>query len=150
MFELSRHSKMPDNSPLKRSVCFKNTNSASSLEIDRQYPDVLSSGYFTLGHPRHTVYIPVPITADKFLPGMTDSSWAKAAFARLKKLGTHSEVPAKWLEFEKTSMAKYQEAKAQARKLLDAGKRADAVKLLNDAAMAIWTEAEKVMELNAK
>ena len=150
MFELSRHSKMPDKSPLKRSVCFKNTNSASTLELDRQYPDVLSTGYFTLGHPRHTVYIPVPITADKFLPGMTDSSWAKAAFARLAKLGTHREVPAKWLEFEKTSMVKYQEAKAQARKLLDAGKRADAVKLINDAAMAIWAEAEKVLELNAK
>ena len=44
-------------------------------------------------------------------------------------------------------MAKYLEAKEQARKLLDAGKRADAVKLLNDTAMEIWNEAEKVLEL---
>ena len=147
MFELSRHCKMPENSPLKRSVCFKNTNSTSSLEVDRQYPDVLSTGYFTIGHPRHTVYIPVPITAEKFLPGMTDNTWAQNAFNRLAKLGTYSEVPAEWLEFEKSSMAKYLEAKAQARKLLDDGKRAEAIKLLNETAYKIWCGAEKLLNI---
>ena len=45
MFELSRHSKMPEKSPLKRSICFKHTNSASTLELDRQCfpPDILPS-----------------------------------------------------------------------------------------------------------
>lgn len=147
MFGLSRHSKMPKDSPLKRSVCFKYTNSASTLELDRQYPDVLSTGYFTVGHPRHTVYVPVPVVADKFLPGMTDNTWGAASFKRFDKIGLNEPLPEKWLEFEKTSMAKYLEAKEQARKLLDAGKRADAVKLLNDTAMEIWNEAEKVLEL---
>ena len=150
MFELSRHCKMPENSPMKRSLCFKNTNSASTLEIDRQYPGVLSTGYFTVGHPRHTVYIPVPVGAEKFLPGMLDNSWATAAFQRLKKLGVNEALPGAWLEFEKTSMTKYLEAKEQARQLLDAGKRAEAVKLLNDTAMSIWIEAEKVLDLKSK
>ena len=147
IFELSRHSKMPKDSPLKRSICFKHTNSASTLELDRQYPDVLSTGYFTVGHPRHTVYIPVPVVADKFLKGMTDNTWGAASFKRFNKLGLNEPLPEKWLEFEKTSMAKYLEVKEQARKLLDDGKRAEAVKLLNDTAMAIWNEEEKVLEL---
>lgn len=146
MFELSRHCQMPKKSPLRRSICFKHTNSASTLEVDRQYPDVLSTGYFTVGHPRHTVYIPVPVCAEKFLPGMSDNSWAEASFKRLSKCGLSAAIPAEWLEFEKTSMAEYQTAKARARKLLDAGKRADAVKLLNDTAMNIWRNAETLLK----
>ena len=146
MFELSRHCQMPEKSPMKRSICFKHTNSASTLEVDRQYPDVLSTGYFTVGHPRHTVYIPVPVCAEKFLPGMSDNSWASAAFKRFKELGLSAAIPAEWLEFEKSSMAKYQAAKAQAKTLLDAGKRSEAVKLLNDAAYAIWGEAETLLK----
>ena len=147
IMELSRHCVMPEESPEKRSVCFKRTNSASSLEIDLHYPDVLSTGYFTIGHPRHTVYIPVPICTEKILPAMGDFSWGKASFKRLNQLGLTAPIPAAWLDFEKNSMAKYAAAKDAARKLLEQGKRAEAVKLLNDTAFSIWTEAETLLNI---
>ena len=147
IFELSRHHKMPKTSPLKRSVCFKHTNSGSSLEIDRQYPDVLSTGYFTVGHPRHTVYIPVPVCAEKLLPGMTNFQWSSASFKRFDAKGLAAPLPEEWLKFEKDSMAEYTGAREKARRLLDAGKRTEAVKLLNDTAYKIWCSAEKLLNI---
>ena len=150
IFDMSRHCKMPDESSEKRSVCFKFTNSSASLEIDRQYPDVLSSGYFTIGHPRHTVYVPVPVCAGKLHPAMSDSSWSNQALKRFDSLGLEAPLPESWLKFEKESMEKYFKAKEEARNLLDKGKRAEAVKLLNTAAETIWNEAAVLLELNKK
>ena len=146
IFALSRHHKMPDNAADKRSVCFKNTNSTSSLEIDRQYPDVLSTAYFTVGHPLHTIYVPVPVCTEKLYPGMSDQRWSEAAFARFEKYGLQ-DIPAEWEKFEKDCMAKYSSVKAEARKLLDDGKRKEAVKLLNDTAYAIWSETAKLLNV---
>jgi hypothetical protein len=47
-------------------------------------------------------------------------------------------------------MEKYFKAKEEARNLLDKGKRAEAVKLLNTAAETIWNEAAVLLELNKK
>jgi hypothetical protein len=138
---------MPEESNEKRSVCFKNTCSTSSLEIDRQYPDVLSTGYFTLGHPRNTIYIPVPVCAEKILPSMGDYSWSNAAIKRFKELGFGAPIPAGWADFESKSMAEYTQAKEEARKMLDAGKRDEAVKLLNETAYKIWCGAEKLLNI---
>ena len=147
IFDLSRHYAMPEESHEKRSVCFKNTCSTSSLEIDRQYPDVLSTGYFTLGHPRNTIYIPVPVCAEKILPSMGDYSWSNVAIKRLKELGYGAPIPEEWANFESSSMAEYAKAKEEARKMLDAGKRAEAIKLLNETAYKIWCGAEKLMNI---
>ena len=146
IFELSRHCQLPEDSPLKRSLCFKNTNSGNTLEIDRQYPDVLSTGYFTIGHIRNTVYVPIPVCTEKVLPGMADYSWGKAAFERLDKQGYAAQLPEAWLKYEKNFMEKYNNARQQARKLLDNGKRAEAVKLINETAYSIWLEAEAVLK----
>ena len=146
IFELSRHHQMPEKSTQKRSLCFKHTNSGNTLEVDRQYPDVLSTGYFTIGHVRNTVYVPIPVCVEKVLPAMADYSWGDAAFKRLKEQGFTSPLPEAWLKYEKDFMEKYNNAKARARKLLDAGKRAEAVKLLNDTAYSIWLEAERVLK----
>ena len=146
IMELSRHCVMPEESPEKRSVCFKRTNSASSLEIDLHYPDVLSTGYFTLGNPRHTLYLPVPVCVEKVLPAMGDFSWSKATWQRFDKLGLDSPIPEKWLKFEKDSVKKYADAKAKARKLLDNGKRTEAVSLINSTASAIWQEAAEILK----
>lgn len=146
IFELSRHCQLPEDSPLQRSLCFKNTNSGNTLEIDRQYPDVLSTGYFTIGHIRNTVYVPIPVCAEKVLPGMADYSWGKAAFERLDNQGYAAQLPEAWLKYEKDFMEKYTDAKNRARKLLDNGKRAEAVKLINDTAYSIWLEAEAILK----
>lgn len=145
IFALSRTCNVPETSAIKGCVCFTKTNSSATLEIDRQYPDVLSSGYFAIGHPRHTVYLPVPVCVEKILPQMGDYSWSKAVWARFDKLGLESPIPEKWLEFEKKSMEKYTTAKEEARKLLDQGKRADAVKLINSAAAEIWSAAVELL-----
>ena len=147
IFDLSRHWKMPDESPEKRSVCFVNTNSTASLEIDRQYPDVLSTGYITIGHPQNTVYIPVPVCAEKLHPAMEGDEWAKMTWDRFKELGLGAPFPAEWAKFEQDFMVKYAKAKDDARKLLDAGKRAEAVKLMNSTAAEIWSDAVKLMGL---
>ena len=147
IMDLSRHSVMPKESPERRSVCFKRTNSASSLEIDLQYPDVLSTGYFTIGHPRNTIYVPVPVCAEKVLPSMADYSWSKVACKRLAELGFGAPIPEEWANFESNAMAEYAKAKDEARKLLDAGKRDEAVKLLNETAYKIWCGAEKLLNI---
>ena len=147
IFDLSRHYLMPEKSTQPRSVCFKLTNSTASLEVDKQYPDVLSTMYATIGHPRHTVYVPVPVCAEKFLPSMESPKWSAAVFKRLDALKLEAPIPAEWTKFEQDSMAEYTKAKAEARKLLDAGKRAEAIKLVNSAAEKIWIAAEKLLKI---
>ena len=146
IFAISRSHKLPKDIADRRSVCFKNTNSTASLELDRQYPDVLSTAYVTIGHPLHTVYIPVPICAEKVLPVMSNKVWSKAAFDRFDKLGLQ-DIPAEWANFERESMAQYIAAREKARQLLKSGKRAEAVKLVNSTAETIWVKAAKLLKL---
>ena len=147
IFTLSRHYAMPKESPYKNSVCRKETNSTSTIEVDKQYPDVLSSMYVTIGHPRHTVYIPVPVCTEKVLITMDNFKWAENAFKRFDKLKLEAPMPKEWIDFELKSNAQYAKAKEDARKLLKAGKRAEAVKLLNTTAEKIWIEAEKLLNI---
>ena len=145
IFTTSRHHKMPEDAADKRSLCFKYTNSTGSFEIDRKYPDVLSTAYFTIGHPLHTVYVPVPVCVEKVLPGMGNGDWANAAWKRFDKIKLQ-DIPGEWVTFEKDSIAKYIAAKSEARKLLDQGKRAEAVKLINDTAAEIWNKAAEMLK----
>ena len=147
IFDLTRHCEMPESSPEKRSVCFRATNSTASFEIDKQYPEVLSSMYATVGHPRHTVYVPVPVCAEKFHPAMTDLKWSTAAWKRFDELKLQAPIPAEWTDFEKDSMAEYSAAKARARKLLDSGKRSEAIKLMNSTAEKIWLKAAALLKI---
>ena len=142
----ARNHKMPPESPDKRSVCSNSTNSSATFEIDKQYPDVLSTAYFTIGHPLHTVYVPIPICVEKVHPAMSSIAWAAGTWKRFDKIGLQ-DIPADWVKFEKDFMAKYIAAKAEARKLLNSGKRAEAVKLINDTAETIWKDAVKLMDL---
>ena len=146
VFDLSRHCTMPEESSEKRSLCFKNTNSTATLEIDREYPGVLSTMYATIGHPRHTVYVPVPICAETILPEMGDYSWSDAVFKDYGEV-YDAEIPEEWLKFEQDYQCKFAAVKDEARKLLNAGKRDEAVKLVNDAAYAIWCDAAALLKI---
>ena len=130
-----------------RAVCGQGTNSACTIEIDIQYPDVLSGLYAAIGNPRNTVYIPIPVCAEKYLPSMGAYAWSLASYKRVDEVGFDAELPAEWVKFEADSKAKYAKAKADARKLLDNGKRAEAVKLLNACAYSIWQEAEALLKI---
>ena len=141
VLKLSRQDKQLKGSPLERSVCFKHTNSASTQVIHREFPETLSTLWVLIGHPRHTIYMPIPICAEKLLPSLETPEWAFASWKRFDTLGLHAEIPASWLEFEKNAMAEYGKASAEAEKLLRSGKKAQAVKLLNQTAEGIWRKA---------
>ena len=147
IFELSRNYRMQEKSPFKRSICGKTTNSAATIEIDKQYPGFLSTAYFTVGHPRHTVYIPIPVCAVKLHPFMQQLKWSSASFNRLDKLSLEAPVPDEWIKFEKESIAEYSSAKTKARELLNEGKQDEAVKLLNSTAVKIWKKAAKLLNI---
>ena len=147
--EISRICKLPSGDYPNRSVCGKTTNSGSTIEVDIPYPDVLSTIYAAIGHPRNTVYVPIPVCAEKLLPSMGSYAWSRASFKRGDKSGFEAAVPAEWLKFEADAMAVYTAARAKARKLLDNGKRAEAIKLLNDAAYTIWEKAETLLKIES-
>lgn len=149
IFETSRHHQMPEDCPLKRSVCGQNTNSGASLEIDRQYPGILSTLYVTMGPPRCTVYVPIPICAETLHPamGIDELRFSNAAWKRLDELGYDAPIPGEWSKFETESLATFTKTKEQARELLNNGKQEEAVKLINATAEAIWVDAVKLLEL---
>ena len=141
ILELSRLTKTPEGCPMERSVCFKNTNSAATLVLHREFPDVLSTAYVLIGHPRHTLYLPIPICVEKLDPYMAEPVCSAAAFKRFAELGLEAPIPAEWIAFEKESMKKYDKASAKALTLLRQGKKAQAVQLLNETAAEIWKKA---------
>lgn len=147
LFELARHWKMPEASPLPRSLCGLSTNSAATIEIDQQYPGTLSTLYAAIGSPRHTVFVPIPLGVTRLHSAMKNRKWSSASYKRLDELKLEAPIPAEWTEFEKKAMEKYLQAKVKARKLLDAGKRDEAVALLNATAERIWKEAAAILKL---
>ena len=147
IFEHSRHHIPPEKSPMRRSICGKTTNSAGSIEIDKEYPDVLSTMYAAIGHPRHTVYVPIPIVAENIPVMMKNRKWSMKSFKRLDQLGLDSSIPSAWTKFEKESMERYAAASAEARKLLKSGKHAQAVALLKSTAGEIWEKAASLLQI---
>ena len=148
MLEMSREAVTPENSPIIRALCYKSTNSASTLELDLTYPDVLSTGYFLIGPLRHTVLVPVPVCVEKFHPKMTDYTWSGNGWKRFEEMGYAAEVPSEWKAFEANMLREYKAVLAEAKTLLEAGKRDAAVELLNKKAYAVWEEAANLLQLN--
>ena len=146
-FAASRHYKMDEKSPMKRSLCGETTNSGATVEIDREYPDVLSVLNVTIGPPRNTVYVPIPVCAEKLHPAMGDFRWSKAARKHFDKHSFSAPIPEEWSKFETAAVAKMAKAKVEARKLLKSGKRKEAVKLLNSVAESIWNEAAALLKI---
>ena len=143
---LSRKNKLED-SPLARTVCSSSTNSAATLEIDREFPDVISTEYVLIGQPRHTVCVPVPICVRLIHPKMQSQEWTEADWRRFDELGNNAPIPEEWLTFEKTALPKYHAAQDQARALMKERKRGEAEKVLQDTAFDIWNEAAALMAL---
>jgi len=144
---MSRNCEDPKEAQIERRVCYTYTNSGSTLVIDREYPDVLSVGYVTIGHPRHTICVPIPICAEKLDERMEETVWSKAAWVRFEKLGLRAPIPKEWLDFEEKSRVEYDACLAEARKLLRAGRKTEAIALLNAAAAKIWQGAAELLEL---
>ena len=144
--DLSRHYKL-DNTPIQRRVCSKSTNSAATMEIDREFPAVLSTIYVLIGHPRHTICVPAPVCITKRHPKMPTREWNDAAWRRFDAQGPEADIPAEWLAFEKSSLEKYHRTQDEARKLMRAGKHTEAESLLEKTTLKIWDSAAKALGL---
>jgi len=147
---LSRRIDLPEGSPLTRSVCGKHTNSASTLMIHLEFPDVLSTAYLLVGPPRHTLYLPVPVCVEKLDCRQEETVWAAAAWKRFDAMGFGAPIPAEWTAFEKESMAAYEKASADALALLREGKKAQAIQTLNNASSEIWRKAAAILRTEGK
>ena len=149
--DLARYACMPEDSPLAhRSIAHKFTNSSSTCVIDQEFPGVLSTGFFTIGHPRHTICVPVPVCAETFHPKMVDApifSWSGTSYAKQDIRGFDAPIPEEWLAFENKAFAEYENILAEARKLLKEGRKEDAVQKINNAAARFWEGAAALLGL---
>ena len=149
--DLARYPRMPEDSPLAhRSIAHKFTNSSSTFVIDQEFPGVLSTGFFTIGHPRHTICVPVPVCTETLHPKMVDAplfSWSNASYAKLDIRGFDAPIPEEWLAYEKKAFAEYEIILSEARKLLIEGRKEDAVQKINNAAVHFWEGAASLLGL---
>ena len=145
IINLARNNQSPHELHPNALVCNKHTLSTMTMEIDKEFPDVLSTAYTTIGHPRHTIVIPFPICIETIPEIIKNGSWSQKSFNRLKKSGNNSPIPQEWTDFEKTALEKYKNAKNQARTLLKENKKEAAIKLLNDTTAEIFKSAKELL-----
>ena len=143
ILELARKTDTP-HAIITRSVCSSWTNSTSTFVVDRDYPDVLTTAYFCVGAPRHTVLLPIPICVKELPEEMTSGKLSSASYKRLKESNHRAEVPAEWLAFEKAALADYSGALAKAKELMKSGRKDEAAALLNTAFNSIWKKAKEL------
>ena len=113
-------------------LCNKTTNSAATIAIDRDYPNMLSTMYVAIGPVGHTMYIPAPICLREIPLDIADRSWSKAAFARREEHGLAFDSDV-WLPHEQAVMAIYRPALEKAKKALQNRRRKNAQDILNAA-----------------
>ena len=113
-------------------LCNKTTNSAATIAIDKDFPNMLSTMYVAIGPVGHTMYIPAPICLKEIPQDIADRSWSKAAFARRDANGLSFDSDV-WLPHEKAAMAIYRPALAKAKEAMRNRRRKDAQAILNDA-----------------
>ena len=113
-------------------LCNKTTNSAATIAIDKDFPNMLSTMYVAIGPVGHTMYIPAPICLKEIPQDIADRSWSKAAFARRDASGLAFDSDV-WLPHEKAVMAIYRPALAKAKEVMRNRRRREAQDILNDA-----------------
>ena len=141
---LSREIELP-NTPIERRVCSKYTNSSATLELDREFPSLLSTAYVLIGPPRQTICVPIPIVMREVHPTMLSHAWRFAAWKRFDEVGVEAPVPAEWLSFERESFGQYRAAQGKARELMRAGQQEEATSLMRTATMDIWNAAANLL-----
>ena len=117
--------------PRTQNVFRKTSLTAVCFEIDGEFPEFLSTAYIALGPQRHTVYLPCPMAIGQFPEPFRDGSWAKRAMELRKKVGDKNPHLPRIVALEDEFLKEYDRTRDEARKLLRAGKTAEAKKLLN-------------------
>ena len=103
-----------------------------TFEPDAEFPAELSCAYVALGSQRHTVYLPIPMCAENTPPDMKSGAWGDYAYRLYETLGDDNPRLRELEAFEAKALAEFTAARARARQLLRAGRRAEARRLLND------------------
>lgn len=122
------------------------TNSAGTIAIDCEYPELLSTLYGAFGPPRYTAYLPIPSVLTEYPELLRSTAFADAAFARYD--AKRDLLPMKELvEFEAGLNRRHRAAAEEAReKLKNGGTREVVQKILNDAFRQNWEELRKLAE----
>ena len=138
----SRVNTIPDD-PKCPPVCGRMTRSGCTVSIDREYP-VLSTLYAAFGHPRYTVYLPIPLLLDKIPVELTDDSFSTAILDRSE--AKRELLPQdKLAEFERGLNRRQAEAVEKARAVLKkGGSKEEAAKILNAAFRENWEAVKKL------
>ena len=112
--------------------CRRNSISAVCFEIDPEFPAQLTTAYVALGPQQHTVFLPTPMALKQFPEEIRKSSWADLAYALRKNAGFDHKYLPRFKAFETQAMTEYCRVREEARRMLKAGQKAEAVKALND------------------
>ena len=115
------------------------------FEIDPEFPEYLSCAYTSLGPQRHMVYLPIPMATRQLPDKMRDGRWAEMAYCHQEAFGPKHADLEKIAALEDKFLAEFKAVRAEARKMLEAGKKDEAVKLLNDCFDRQYAEADKLM-----
>ena len=135
---------------LKKYPCRRNSLGGCCFEIDPEFPAELTTAYLALGPQQHTVYLPTPMALEQFPKEIVDSSWADMAYKLREKAGYDHGYLARFDAFEERILAEYDRVRDEARTLLKAGRKADAVKLLNECYRRHYAEALKLLRETAE
>ena len=129
----------------KKYPCRRNSLGGCCFEIDPEFPAELTTAYIALGPQQHTVYLPTPMALEQFPKEIFDSSWADMAYKLREAVGHDHQYIARFDAFEARALAEYDQVREEARALLKAGKKAEAVKLLTACYQRQYDEALKLM-----
>ena len=133
----------------KKYPCRRNSLGGCCFEIDPEFPAELTTAHLALGPQQHTVYLPTPMALEQFPKEIVDSSWADMAYKLREKVGYDHRFIARFDAFEERVLAEYDRVRGEARALLKAGKKADAVKILNECYLRHYAEALKLLRETA-
>lgn len=76
---------VPDSPEKFYPLCGFQTVSGSTFVLDQEFPEDLSYCWFAFGPPKHTFYIPFPITLDALPDSICNGTFNDRAFKRFKK-----------------------------------------------------------------
>jgi len=126
--------------------CRRNSISAVCFEIDPEFPKYLTTAYMALGPQQHTVCLPTPMALEQFPEFIRNGGWSDLAYELRKREGYDHRYLPKFIELEDRLFAEYDRVREEARRLLRAGKTAEAEKLLNDCYTKQYEEALKLLK----
>ena len=150
LMDLSRYRDVELEKASWRQVCMKNTIASTMMVPDKQYPQYLSAAFISIGPPRHTIYLPIPMAATAIPDDLTNGEWGLRAFALREKTGLDHNMLADFKKLETSMVEEFFEVREAARKLLRAGKRQEAVALLDKCFIKQYNQAKDFLEKISK